>query len=360
MLELQHDSEMDWYEVRVFRGPELVGYVHGYANQGWNPQVNNIWVSEAYRRKGVASLMMAKLEDYTGQTPIPATPIDDNPAARAFWEKFTRDDDGKRAGAKQERSYIQSAGTVQYRQFVEYRQRGLKTLLLVVFEYDRGSDWFEIRVFSGPEKIAYSQGSGNEGWHPQITDIWVAESHRRRGIGLLMMEIVGRYFGHAPKPTFPIEEDPVARSFWKRAFSLKSHLNTRSHESGLVSDPRSARFRQFVELPKENTAELLMVDFNFHRDNDWFEITVKRGSQIVAGCEGTANEGWRPQAHKIWVKDGFKRRGIATLMLSKLERHFGFKPAPTGNFDEDSPEAAFWAKYLGMGDSGRSSRRQAV
>jgi ribosomal protein S18 acetylase RimI-like enzyme len=351
MLELQHDSEMDWYEVRVFRGQELVGYVHGYANQGWNPQVNNIWVSEPFRRKGIGSLMMEKLEDYTGQSPIPATPIDDNPAARAFWSKHADEKDRVQRGKTKEAKYIEGAKKVQYRQFAQYRQKKFKTLLLVVFEYDRANDWFEIKVFSGPELIASAQGSGNEGWHPQVTQIWVEQTHRRRGIGIHMMEIVSRYFGHTPKPTFPLEDDPVAVSFWKKAGALKSHLNIRSSRSGLATRP-GARFRQFVEMPKDNTAELLMVDFHFDPENDWFEISVNRGKQTVAGCEGHGNEGWRPQVHRIWVLEGFRRRGIATLMLSKLERHFGHKPAPTSNFEEDAPEAAFWKEYLGMDDSG--------
>jgi GNAT superfamily N-acetyltransferase len=92
-FEFRHDEETDWYEGKVSRGRAMVGYVHGYANQGWNPQVNNIWVDDKYRRKGIASAMMTAVGRYFGQTPFPGTPIEDNDAARAFWRKFMGPDD---------------------------------------------------------------------------------------------------------------------------------------------------------------------------------------------------------------------------------------------------------------------------
>ena len=88
LLEFLYDEEIDWYEVRVFRGEEIIGYVHGYANRGWAPQVNNIWVAEKHRRQGIGSVMMGKIEEYFGQIPLPATPIEDNPAARGFWKNY--------------------------------------------------------------------------------------------------------------------------------------------------------------------------------------------------------------------------------------------------------------------------------
>lgn len=90
LMELNYEEEMDWYEVRVFRGEEIIGYVHGYANSGWTPQVNNIWVTEGYRRKGIGSAMMAKVESYFGQIPLPATPIEDNEAAKGFWGNYMK------------------------------------------------------------------------------------------------------------------------------------------------------------------------------------------------------------------------------------------------------------------------------
>ncbi len=354
MLELQHDSEMDWYEVRVFRGAELVGYVHGYANQGWSPQVNNIWVSTEHRRKGIATLMMSKLEDYTGQTPMPATPIDDNPAARSFWSKYSGSENGAWDEDSSEFPYVEGSEKIQYRRFVEYRQKGFKLLLLVVFEYDKGSEWFEIKVYNGPELIASSDGSANEGWHPQVNSIWVAEKHRLRGIGRHMMDTVGRYFGFSPKPTVPIEEDTVAKAFWNKIHTLKPRMYIKSYGPGILGESGSGKFRQFVEMPRDNTAELLMVDFQFDPENDWFEISVNKGKRRVAGCEGRGNEGWRPQVNNIWVHEGFRRRGIATLMLSKLERHFGFRPVPTSNFGENSPESAFWETYLNTEDHGQA------
>lgn len=88
LLEFLYEEEVDWYEVRAFLGREIVGYVHGYANRGWAPQVNNIWVSERLRRRGIATAMMSKIEDYFGQVPLPGTPIVNNEAARAFWKKY--------------------------------------------------------------------------------------------------------------------------------------------------------------------------------------------------------------------------------------------------------------------------------
>jgi GNAT superfamily N-acetyltransferase len=88
LLTFQYHEEMDWYEVKVFRGQEMIGYTHGYANQGWNPQVNNIWVLKNFRRKGIGSLMMARVEDYFGQVPLPGTPISDNEPARLFWRNY--------------------------------------------------------------------------------------------------------------------------------------------------------------------------------------------------------------------------------------------------------------------------------
>jgi len=86
-LEFFYDLDFDWYEVRVSLGHETIAYVHGYANRGWDPQVNNIWVAEKFRRRGVASVMLSRVEEYFGHSPIPATRIEDNDAARAFWKK---------------------------------------------------------------------------------------------------------------------------------------------------------------------------------------------------------------------------------------------------------------------------------
>jgi ribosomal protein S18 acetylase RimI-like enzyme len=89
LLSFHYDRETDWYELKVFRGQDVIGYMHGYGNHGWNPQVNNIWVSRKFRRKGIGSLMMSRVEDYFGQTPVPGTPISDNEPARLFWSNFT-------------------------------------------------------------------------------------------------------------------------------------------------------------------------------------------------------------------------------------------------------------------------------
>ena len=91
LLEFQYDKEIDWYEIKVYRGDETIAYINGYANQGWAPQVNNLWVSENYRRKGIASEMISKVEDYFGQVPLPATPIADSEEARSFWSNYTGD-----------------------------------------------------------------------------------------------------------------------------------------------------------------------------------------------------------------------------------------------------------------------------
>ena len=88
LLNFEYDEEMDWYEVKVSRGQQVIAYVHGYGNQGWNPQVNNIWVARRFRRKGLGSLMMSKVEHYFGQVPLPGTPISDNEPARLFWKNY--------------------------------------------------------------------------------------------------------------------------------------------------------------------------------------------------------------------------------------------------------------------------------
>jgi hypothetical protein len=88
VMEFFYDEDMDWYEVKVFRGSDLIGYVHGYANRGWTPQVNNIWVMDKYRGEGIASAMMSRIESYFGQIPVPGTPIEENEGAKAFWKKY--------------------------------------------------------------------------------------------------------------------------------------------------------------------------------------------------------------------------------------------------------------------------------
>lgn len=88
MLDFEYDEAVDWYEAKIWREGEVVGYINGYANHGWAPQVNNVWVAESYRRKGVATHMMAAIEEEFGQMPLPATPISDTDAARRFWDKY--------------------------------------------------------------------------------------------------------------------------------------------------------------------------------------------------------------------------------------------------------------------------------
>lgn len=87
-LDFEYDEAVDWYEAKVSREEEVVGYINGYANHGWAPQVNNIWVTESYRRKGVATHMMSAIEEEFGQIPLPATPISDTEEARRFWDNY--------------------------------------------------------------------------------------------------------------------------------------------------------------------------------------------------------------------------------------------------------------------------------
>jgi ribosomal protein S18 acetylase RimI-like enzyme len=88
VMEFLYEQDMDWYEVRVFQGSDIIGYLHGYGNKGWAPQVNNIWVMEKFRRRGLASAMMSRVDTYFGQIPVPGTPIEDNDAAKGFWKKY--------------------------------------------------------------------------------------------------------------------------------------------------------------------------------------------------------------------------------------------------------------------------------
>ncbi len=103
LLEFQYDEDIDWYEIKTYRGEEVIGYINGYANQGWAPQANNLWVSERYRRKGIASQMMSKVEEYFGQAPLPATPITDSNEARGFWSNYTQNYSAPK-GEQEERS----------------------------------------------------------------------------------------------------------------------------------------------------------------------------------------------------------------------------------------------------------------
>jgi GNAT superfamily N-acetyltransferase len=90
LLEFQYDEDIDWYEIKTYRGEEVIWYINGYAYHGWAPQANNLWVAERYRRKGIASQMMSKIEEYFGQAPLPATPIVDSEEARGFWSNYTQ------------------------------------------------------------------------------------------------------------------------------------------------------------------------------------------------------------------------------------------------------------------------------
>ena len=103
LLEFQYDEDIDWYEIKTYRGEEVIGYINGYANQGWAPQVNNLWVSDRYRRRGIASQMMSKVEEYFGQAPLPATPIADSEEARCFWSNYTQNY-GATGSGQEERS----------------------------------------------------------------------------------------------------------------------------------------------------------------------------------------------------------------------------------------------------------------
>ncbi len=33
VMEFVYDEEMDWYEVKMFQGSEIIAYVHGYGNR---------------------------------------------------------------------------------------------------------------------------------------------------------------------------------------------------------------------------------------------------------------------------------------------------------------------------------------
>lgn len=88
LLEFDYDREWDRYEMNVYCGGAPVGYCHGYGNKGWNPQVNNIWVTESLRRRGIATIMLSKVEDYFSHLPFPGTKIADNQAARSFWRSY--------------------------------------------------------------------------------------------------------------------------------------------------------------------------------------------------------------------------------------------------------------------------------
>jgi ribosomal protein S18 acetylase RimI-like enzyme len=216
LMELQYDKEIDWYEIRMYQGRELVGYIHGYANQGWNPQVNNVWVTERFRRRKIASLMMSKIEAYFGQVPMPGTPIENNKAARGFWDKFN----AKKAkgGKEQQGDPWFGDGEIDacFRQFVAITGGGFNPILLLEIRHDSDRHLFEVRVLRGRELLAYIRGQASQDWNPQVDNVWVSQRFRRMGIASLMLSKTQDYFGQMPLPSGPIDDNPAARGLWKK------------------------------------------------------------------------------------------------------------------------------------------------
>ncbi len=346
MLEFQHDQDMDWYEVRVYSGSSLVGYVHGYANQGWNPQVNNIWVTEALRRRGLGTIMMAKVEDYSGQLPEPATPIDDNEPAQAFWAKFRADRVASPRETDGETGIVGSLRKVEYNQFIEVREEGFVTLFMMEFSYQKDSDWFEVAIHRGKERVAWVEGYGNEGWHPQVNDLRVDDRYRRKGLGTLMLAKVEQYFGFRPLPTSRIDDDPSIQAFWDNYSANVAGTEPPAQSRDLTGGKEKVRLNQFIEIHDEGRTTRFKTDLLVDRETDWFEIKVFLGDESVGMCDGYANEGWHPQVNRIWVEEEYRRRGIGSLMIAKLEDYFGFKPLPTSTLDYDEPHGRFWKSLL--------------
>lgn len=357
LWKFQYDEETDWYEGRVFRGEELVGYMHGYANRGWNPQVNNIWVSEGSRRKGVASAMMARVENYFGQVPLPGTRVEDNPAARGFWDKYLS---GKGVNFKPQDPWRcdiaapvrEGEPIVRFRFYFRLEVEGVDALFLMEFRHDNNTKWYETRVFRGGDLVGYMRGNSNPGWNPQVTQIWVAEPLRRTGIASIMMSKVEGYFGQIPLPAAPYETTSVARGFWKQYVDGKDSPERRAREpefdpSGLSSgNEKGVRFRQFFEFPSDGDSHLFQLDFYYDEALNWYEVRVLCEDKLVALMHGHANVGWNPQVTHIWVLPDRRQKGIATVLMSRVTDFFGQIPLPAVPLEPDSPAKPLWDKFM--------------
>lgn len=357
LWKFQYDEETDWYEGRVFRGDELAGYMHGYANRGWNPQVNNIWVAERFRRKGIASEMMARIESFFGQAPLPGTRVEDNPAAKAFWDKYLS---GRHLGARPRDPWQDDMGkrnrekepTVRFRFYFRLPVERFETLFLLEFRYDENTDWYESRVFRGGDLVGYLRGHANPGWNPQVTQVWVAEKYRRAGMASIMMSKVEGYFGQVPLPAFPCETDSETREFWRRYASDKDGRKSTSIEPEF--DPAEVskgqdigiRIRHFFEFPSEGQAKTFKLDFYYDEALNWFEARVLHEGNPVGLMHGLANVGWNPQVTYIWVSADYRKQGIATAMMSRVHEFFGQVPLPAIPLDDRSPAKALWGKFM--------------
>ena len=371
LWKFQYDEETDWYEGRVFRGEELVGYMHGYANRGWNPQVNNIWVAEGFRRKGVASAMMARVENFFGQSPLPGTRVEDNHAARAFWDKYLS---GKSISIKPRdpwRCEMTTPGqdhepTVRFRFYFRLPLDGVDTLFLLEFRYDDHTEWYEIRVFRGGDLVGYMRGSANPGWNPQVTQIWVAETLRRSGIASIMMSKVESYFGQIPLPAVPYDTDGGAREFWRRYIVDKESPKRRAIEPefdpGGVSGgaDKGERFRQFFEFPADEGSQVFKLDFFYDDALNWYEARVLLGDMPICLMHGHANVGWNPQVTDIWVSPDHRKEGIATVLMSRVADFFGQIPLPAVPLDDGSPGKELWEEFMsGRRRSAHDSRKKS-
>ncbi len=371
LWKFQYDEETDWYEGRVFRGEELVGYMHGYANRGWNPQVNNIWVVESFRRKGVASAMMARVESFFGQVPLPGTRVEDNPAARGFWDKYLS---GKGISTKPRdpwRCDMSSSAkdhepTVRFRFYFRVPLEGVDALFLLEFRHDDNTDWYETRVFRGGDLVGYMRGSSNPGWNPQVTQIWVAEPLRRSGIASIMMSKVEGYFGQIPLPAVPYDTATGAREFWKQYSDGKESHKRRAIEpdfdpSGLSKGTeKGARFRQFFEFPNDREPHVFKLDFYYDEALNWYEARVLCGDALVGLLHGHANVGWNPQVTHIWISPDHRKKGIATVLMSRVTDFFGQIPLPTVPLDETSPAKSLWDKFMARGRASSHDYEKAV
>jgi GNAT superfamily N-acetyltransferase len=345
MLEFQHDKDVDWYEVRIYRGADLVGYLHGYANQGWSPQVNNIWVARRFRRKGLGSLMMSKVTDYAGQVPMPATPVEDNHAAHAFWKRFLIQRERLDPEKGTEKTFADWEKEVTYRQFFEVTDKGFATLFVLEFQYDKDTDWFRIRVRRGQELVGYCEGIANVGWHPQVSEIRVTEMFRGKGIASLMVSKIEDYFGFVPMPTMSVEGNEAASGFWNR-YIAERVSSKRGQRAGarFVDKEDKDRYRQFLEVHDRGVIINVMLEFQYDRESDWYEVRVFHGREQIAHGNGYANPGWNPQVQNLWVQEKFRRKGIASLMMSEVKNYFGHMPVPTMPMEDNEAAQIFWNK----------------
>jgi GNAT superfamily N-acetyltransferase len=368
LLKFRYNIATDWYQARVFRGDDVIGYTHGYANRAWSPQVNNIWVAAPFRRKGIASTMMARVEDYFGQVPLPATRIADNDAARRFWENYISDEEKAvqrldRRATEPRRPVPHHDPAAKHRLFFHLPHNKAAGIFLMEFQHNQETDWYEARLFKVGDLLGYLNGYANEGWNPIVQNIWITEKYRRKGLASIMLSKIENYFGRLPLPAESAAKEPGIRQLWQRYTSPKKKGSKAGKIGRWTSEQwkeffdreRRVMFRLLIEKDENGEKALFLLDFQYDKDGDWFAVELFRGELRVGLTYGFGHSGWNPQVSYMWVAKDHRRKGLATLMISKTEEYFGRVPLPGVGLQRNRRGRAFWKKFFSTKTGGRTA-----